>query len=325
MNLSLSISIYLLAIAFLKKTNSIEFDSFLWGYKISLIINFIYVGFELVFLFVYKISINNMLFAYLNITKVRTVNVDILKNARVSGLVWDPYLLGIFCATSFFLFKSKLARLYILVALYFSGSRSGQVGFFFAFLYYYGRFFMTNRKIVFVFLTVIVMTAGMPIILKQLNFMRGFEGNSHGGQRRIEYVTFIPKIWANDDTILNLLVGGAPASSGARFFYSPIDSVTKSTILTNNWSIESDWSGVLLGRGVLGFIYYLFIYLLIMLRQKNRTLKAMALAILFAGIGYNYDLAIFINCILFFAASFNVTALNERKHQYASICNNSKL
>jgi hypothetical protein len=42
------------------------------------------------------------------------------------------------------------------------------------------------------------------------------------------------------------------------------------------------------------------------LNQINRKLKAISLAILFAGIGYNYDLAIFTNYILFFTSSFYV-------------------
>jgi hypothetical protein len=97
-NLVASASIFLMAIVFLKKTNIIEAYSFFLGYKISLIINYIYAGFELIFLLFFKISINQTLFWVLGFT-------DVQVGSRISGLVWDPYILGIFCATGFFFLK----------------------------------------------------------------------------------------------------------------------------------------------------------------------------------------------------------------------------
>jgi hypothetical protein len=139
-----------------------------------------------------------------------------------------------------------------------------------------------------------------------IDFNRGFGGASKHGNRRIEYVTFIPKIWTSDNSPLNIFLGGAPFYSGARFYFSQLKSDTNDTSTTEKWIIESDWSGIVLGRGVISFVYYLYIFLMIMLNQKNRKLKAISISILFAGIGYNYDLAIFINFILYFSSSFYV-------------------
>jgi hypothetical protein len=150
------------------------------------------------------------------------------------------------------------------------------------------------------------MTLLALVVPNFIDFGRGFYGTSKQGNRRIEYVTFIPKIWEVDNTPLNIFLGGAPFYSGARFYFSRLKSDTKDTSTTEKWAIESDWSGIVLGRGVISFIYYLYIFLMIMLNQKNRKLKAISLSILFAGIGYNYDLAIFINYILFFASSFYI-------------------
>jgi hypothetical protein len=300
-NLFASTSIFLMAIAFLKKTNIVEASSFFSGYKASLIINFIYAGFELVLLLLFKVSLNQIFLPFLGFIDKQDVSLY----GRISGLLWDPYILGIFCATGFFLFKNGWLRLYLLILLYFSGSRSGQIGLLLAVIYYYSKYFISYRKIVLMFFIMIIFAAIVPSFI---DFGRGFDGTSKFGNRRIEYVTFIPRIWQFDRSPLNVFLGGAPFYSGARFYFSQLKSDTNDTSLNEKWAIESDWSGILLGRGVIGFIYYFYIFLLIMANQKNRKIKAISLSIFFAGIGYNYDLAIFVNYILFFASSFYINS-----------------
>jgi len=321
-NLISGISIFLISIAFLKKTNVIEFNSFFIGYKISLAINFIYSGFELILLLVYNISINQFLFEALNITGVQNVS----KVGRISGLIWDPYLLGIFCATSFFIFKNKIIKIYIIIILYYSGSRSGYLGFLAACLYYYYPIFINDRKIIFALIIILFSLVITPIFITNTRFGKVGNQNNVGEKRRLEYFTLIPQIWESDNTFLHPLIGGAPLYTGARFYYSKVESITKKSmsILKDKWSIESDWSGILLGRGLMGFIYYLYIFFIILLKQKNRKLKAISVSIFFAGVGYNYDLAIFVNYILFFASSFNLYSKNRNMaiiNEKASIYN----
>jgi len=296
-NLSTSYSILFLACIFLFKTNNNEFKYFFYGYKISLIINFIYAGFELLFLLSYNISITSILIGLLGFHDRQDVSIY----GRIAGLMWDPYLLGIFCATGFFLFKSNALRLYILVLLYYSGSRSGQIGLLAGLVYYYSINFKYKSKLVKSSCIVI----GVFLIASQfIDFKRGFGGTSKDGDRRLEYVTYIPQIWDTDETFINTIIGGAPMYSGGRFWYSNLNSATNRTIKRDDWIIESDWSGILLGRGIIGFLYYLLIYIMIIANQKDRNIKAICLCIFFAGIGYNYDLAIFINFILYFASSY---------------------
>ena len=307
-NVLSSIAILLLAIAFLKKANLKEYNSFFLGYKISLVINFIYAGIELLLLLVFNVQINQFLFFALNITDV----TNVAEFGRISGLIWDPFLLGIFCATSFFIFKSKIAKIYILVILFFSGSRSGQVGFLIALIYYYYPLFINERKVILAFLIVFLVIPFLPAFIENTRFFDITNATiSEGEMRRREYYTFIPKIWASDENPLRFFLGGAPLYTGARFYYANVDSVTRRTIARNDWAIESDWSGILLGRGIIGFLYYLYIFLMIILNQKCRILTAMSIAILFSGIGYNYSLAIFINFILFFASSFHLRLENK--------------
>jgi hypothetical protein len=288
-----------MAITFLKKTNMIEAYSFFSGYKISLIINFIYAGLELIFLLIFKISLNQRLLPFLGFIDKQ----DVSSYGRISGLLWDPFLLGIFCATGFFIFKNNCLKIYLLILLYYSGSRSGQIGLLIAIIYYYCKYFFSYRRVALLFFAVIILAILVP---RFIDFDRGFHGTSKLGNRRIEYVTFIPKIWQTDYSPLNVLLGGAPWYSGARFYFSQLKSDTNDTSINEKWAIESDWSGILLGRGIIGFFYYFYIYIVIILNQKNRKIKAISLVVFFAGIGYNYDLAIFINYILFFSSSFYI-------------------
>jgi hypothetical protein len=298
-NLVGSVSIFLMAITFLKKTNVIEACSFFLGYKISLIVNFIYAGLELILLLFFKISLNQMLLPLLGFSDKQDVSLY----GRISGLLWDPYLLGIFCATAFFLFKNNYIKIYLLILLYYSGSRSGQVGLLIAIIYYYSKFFFSYRRVVLIFFAATILAFLTP---RFIDFNRGFHGTSKLGSRRIEYVTFIPKIWQVDSTPLNIFLGGAPWYSGARFYFSRLKSYTNNTSTNERWVIESDWSGAILGRGIVGFLCYFYVFLMIVLNQKNRKLKAISLTMFFAGIGYNYELAIFINYILFFSSSFYI-------------------
>jgi hypothetical protein len=298
-NLTASVSIFLMAITFLKKTSMIEAYSFFLGYKISLIINFIYAGFELIFILFFEISLYQMLLPSLGFLYKQDVSLSF----RISGLLWDPYLLGIFCATGFFLFKNNYIKIYLLILLYYSGSRSGQVGLLVAIVYYYSKYFFSYIRVALIFFAAIILTFLTP---RFIDFNRGFHGTSKLGNRRIEYVTFIPKIWQVDSSPLNILLGGAPWYSGARFYFSQLKSDTNDTSINEKWAIESDWSGVILGRGLIGFFYYLYIFFMIILNQKSRKIKAISLAIFFDVIGYNYDLAIFINYILFFSSSFYI-------------------
>jgi hypothetical protein len=296
-NLVASASIFLMAITFLKKTSMIEAHSFFFGYKISLIINFIYAGLELIFLLFFKISLNQILFPLLGFIDKQNVSIY----GRISGLIWDPYLLGIFCTTGFFLFNNNCIKIYLLILLYYSGSRSGQVGLLVAMIYYYTKSFISYRRVILIFFAIVLLVIFVP---QFIDFNRGFDDTSKSGNRRIEYVTFIPKIWRMDISPLNIFFGGAPWYSGARFYFSQLKSDTNDLSVNEEWVIESDWSGLILGRGIIGFFYYLYIFFVIILKQKNRKLKALSVAIFFAGIGYNYDLAIFINYLLFFSSSF---------------------
>jgi lipoprotein signal peptidase len=69
------------------------------------------------------------------------------------------------------------------------------------------------------------------------------------------------------------------------------------------WCVETDWFGLLLGRGIFGILVYISLFLRILTKKVNRTNKAIALAIFVGGVGYLYDSAIFTSFMLYFCAT----------------------
>ena len=292
-------SLFLLAVMFLSKSSYEELDAFIAGYKLSLLIDFIYAGIQLVIILCTGININNFLLFYIG----HTSSIDAKMSTRIAGLCWDPYLLGMFCATGFFLFKSKIFKLYILILLYFSSSRAGQVGWFAAFCFFYWkniRRWLTPRRFALVSFCFLFLPLLLPKVFDALDFGRGFNKKSVGW-RRVEYIIDIPRIWEADESIFPVLFGGAPYYTGARFYYSEIESMTNATIRRPLWTIETDWPGTILGCGIIGFIVYVLLYVHVLLHSKNKILKALCLAIFVGGIGYQYNLAVFSNIIFAFA------------------------
>lgn len=304
-------SIFLLAIIFIVKPQRIELEYFIKGYKYSLLIDFIYATIQLLVLLSTNMNINGYLYSFLNIDR------DASWETRIAGLCWDPYLLGMFCATGFFLFKSKWVKIWILVLLFFSYSRAGQVALLGGGVYYYYPIIkkkLSIRNFAFFLLCLSVLLLFLfPIIFAKLDFGRGFTKESVGW-RRVEHYTYFPKIWSNDKSIMQPLFGGAPYYSGARFYYSEVDSMCKRTISRYDWMIESDIAGILWSRGILGFFVHLFIYMYTIVKSRYRLLSTLAVVIFFGGIGYNYDLAIFTNMIVLFVMNYDHVCASDKRN-----------
>lgn len=292
-----SMSLLLIFLIFLRKPTSLDFKYFIDGFKISLIIDYFYALVQLIILLVFKININNYLLFY-----VASLSMDYNLGTRVSGLCWDPYILGMFCAIGFFIFNNKKLRLLILTLLYFTFSRSGQVAFIAGFaVYFYSKYKkkINNKNIVILCSIFLILPFFIPKVIELLDFNRGFNKNSVGW-RRIEYIICIPEIWMKDNNPLYILFGCAPYYSGARFFYSGLDCMTNRCEFSPYWLIETDFTAIILGRGIVGFLFHLLFYINILLKQKNLLFKIICTCIFVGGIGYNYDMAIYINFFICF-------------------------
>ena len=313
-NLVALTSQFLMCFIFLKKPNSDEITAFVKGFKIVLVINYIFATIQLIIIKVYGINIFYYLGFYLGLYESASSATTQL--SRITGLIWDPYVLGMFCAIGFFLFKKIWIRILILVLLYFSYSRAGEVGFVAGFCYWVLPKLKKLLKKDFLaipcaLLLCVPFFSFLPKALDAMDFNRGFDRKS-SGWRRVEYITKVPEIWAEDNNPFLAIFGGAPFFSGARFMYTPVESFTKNeTILLSGgdeeklyyWTVETDWFAILIGRGLFGLFTYLALFFYIFKLKIARTNKAIAMAVFIAGVGYYYDSAIFSCFMVYFCAS----------------------
>lgn len=296
----------LMCFIFLRKPSFNEVKNFIFGFKIVLLVNYIFALIQLVIIKLYGINIFYLLGYYLGLYEdIASAKTNI---SRITGLIWDPYVLGMFCALGFFLFKNKWIKLLTLVLLYFSFSRAGQVGFFaglFCYVFPYVKKMMKKDSTILPALTLcfVIFLCLLPKIIDFLDFDRGFSRESQGW-RRVEYIIKVPEIWKNDSTPMLAVFGGAPFYSGARYVYTPVESLTKETSSDEYWIVETDWFGILIGRGIFGFFAYISLFVYILLQKNIATLnKAIAFTVFVGGIGYYYDSAIFSCFMVYFAGS----------------------
>lgn len=299
-------SLLLIGIIAIKKPEEYESTAYLKGLKITFILNFIFAIIQIIFLIKYKVNIFYS-FGYA-IGLYDTFDEQAAMNAtRVTGLIWDPYVIGMYCALGFFMFKKKIVKFAIIVILFYSGSRSGQLALFMAILYYY---FPDIKKYIkkdylflpLFFLLITIFLVCVPLIIDVLDFDRGFNRKS-AGWRRIEYITKIPEVWANDENPCLPLFGGAPMFTGGRYMFTDVPSMAKSMEKTPKWGVETDWFGILIGRGIFGFLMYLILYLNIFFSKRERINKTLAFAVFIGGVGYIYDTAIFSMLVVYFAGN----------------------
>lgn len=293
-----SISTICLFIICLNNVNENEVNAFLDGYKISVIINFIYCIFQAIF-HIWGIEINSLLYKAINLDYYgRYMEIlsreSITATSRVSGLIWDEYTIAMFCVTCFFLFENKLLKAISIIILVLSQSRAGLLACFASFAYYFWP--KVKRKKTFLF-AMIAIPVFLILVLNYVDLSRGFVKNS-AGWKRIEYITLLPDVITFDHNPVTLFFGGSPAYTGAKFYLSQTKSVTNLYNRNPFWSIESDFLGILYGQGIFGFIVYLLFFGFIIKNQKIRKYKAIAIAIFAGGIGYNYYYAVFANMLL---------------------------
>lgn len=312
-NLVALTSQFLMCFIFLRQPQDREIKSFIKGFKIVLVINYFFALIQLLIIKIYGINIFYYFGFYLGIYE--TADLASTSISRITGLIWDPYVLGMFCAIGFFLFKKTWMKVFIVVLLFFSYSRSGEVGFAAGFCYWiYPKLKKIWKKdalalplLLFMFVPFLLF---FPKALDKMDFSRGFDRKSQGW-RRVEYITKIPEVWAEDDNPFFALFGGAPFYTGARYIFTSVDSMAKddSKRISGGdeeklyyWCVETDWFGILLGRGIFGLFSYLSLFLYIFQMKISRTNKAIAMAVFIAGVGYYYDSAIFSCFMVYFCA-----------------------
>lgn len=297
-NVHILVVIYFIRIG---KPTEEEFNSFINGYKAAILIDFIWAGIQGIELF-RGVYINDWLYNIIGLSDM--VGYSINTGMRITGLIWDPYVIGMYCATGFFLFRNKLLKGYIFLLLIGSQSRAGLVAFGVAAIYYFYPF-IKKRKYTLWFLFSVAFVS--MIVVNKVDLNRGF-GEIGTGYVRIEFFKLLPSIMINSSNILLFLFGGSPAATEARFRESGLSIIRLPMFTTDN--IESDWAGLTYGQGILGILSYFMMYYYVIKNHKNRILKAICIAILFGGLGYSYDNTIFAS-FLVYLSSYDICNKNS--------------
>lgn len=306
---TLNLIIYFFINTFLKKENS-NFESFFKGLKIGIFSNLIWGSLEYISWIIYKFELNEFIFG-----KVLEIssgghpwsNIDYASNIiRVSGMSWDPLTIGMLTTIGFIIYKNKYLKLYSIVILILSKSRAGMLALVLVELFNFIKKInkIEKKKVklircIIILILPLIIFKGVSIILNSRNSF----GKSKGDMRRAAYYTSAIEMSINRN-FLTFLFGGAPNSSGTLLARNK--EVAKKSYLNEGedniyWQIESDWAGILVGRGWIGLIGYIYIYILAYLKEKDEKIKNIILLFLFLGIGYYYDRSLIINIILIYS------------------------
>lgn len=265
-----------------------EWEAFLSGYRLSIGIDFVYAGIQWLFM-LRGIQINNDLYMALGLSE----HVQQFFSGRVTGLIWDPYVIGMFCATGFFLFQNKWWKSYIVILLILSQSRAGLAAFAAACMYYYYPVLRKRKYFIAALVAAVLCITAVPQVV---DITRGFSKDSYG-YVRIEYFTLMGKIMTAEKEPFLFLFGGTPVSSLYRFMKAGLSVIVPKIISYS--MMESDWCGIVYGQGIAGIAAYLYVFVCVFKKQGNRIYKALAVAVLFGGLGYDYDRAVFANMLVF--------------------------
>jgi hypothetical protein len=294
-SLAAALPVILLYMAKLKQPIEGEYSSFILGLKQAILIDLIYAVFQGIGM-LRDIDINHILFTTLNMNEDQIAQSDLAFHYhRLTGLIWDPFVIGMFSVIGFYLFRHKGLKILSLFILLFSSSRTSLLGLAVSGIYYY--YPMLKKRKYFLFVVTALLTA-VILVPSIVDLTRGFSKDSEG-YKRIEYIILMPKVITHEGSAMHMLFGGTPVFTGARFYYSGIQSMVNNTILTPYWNIESDWFGIVYGQGLVGMAIYFATYFYILRRQKSRLHRAIVIAILFGGVGYFYDSAIYTNLLTF--------------------------
>ncbi|GHV70006.1 hypothetical protein AGMMS49928_15620 [Spirochaetia bacterium] len=252
------------------------------------LLNVIWAILQFIYYTVFDIPINDILFLFLVKENIRgftvfTGSTDTLLKYRLTGLSWDPYYLGVFCIMLVCLTKSKIIKLMAFFALFFSYSRMGYLGvsFYLGFKIYQSFNKLKEKKSVKYFYLILI-----PFIIIIVSYIILFLRGRNIASQRIGY--YIAPFEILSQNLIGFLWGGSPVYGGIVInLYEDIAGKYGVSAHPGPWLIESDVINTLLGRGVLGFLVYIFLFFTICL-QKNiaENDKLLCLSLFIAGIGY---------------------------------------
>lgn len=297
---SVRIIIFLIILSFYKISN-LNIENFISGLKIGIFLNYILGTLEFLTWKFFNFPLNQYIFYDLLKMDVGHTWLNLRDgNIRICGFSWDPLTIGMLSAIGFFLYRNKYLKLYSLITLYLSGSRNAMLACILTYTFFYVyKYIKRNKKIgVFLFTCLFFLSLSMCIY-----FSKYKKYESYGDSRRKQYYfSAIESTYINKSPILFFL-GGSPIYTGRIFVenkHLANKTYLEGEMFTGYWKIESDWAGILAGRGWLGIFSYIFLFFLSFYIIPNILLKKIIVLFFFLGIGYYYESSLLINILLIY-------------------------
>lgn len=303
--------IYLFILFFLK-INPSYFKSYINGLKIGIIINFIWAILEFLLWQINGFMLNDFVFREklgidVNHTWINYRDFHGNLFLRSCGISWDPAILGFYCVLGFFIFKNKKIKLLSTLILFLGDSRSGMLALLCTTLgikiYYYIREYMKERNINSILKIGTISILGV-FLLGSFLYFKVSDVSKGGNKLRASYYKMAVLSTVERGKLGLFLFGGSSHYTGNIFSKNNNLKQELGIKHSKNWKIESDWAGILAGRGWIGFIMYVFLYIFTFLRLKLRELKSIILSIFFLGIGYIYEDSFITNIIYIYISEF---------------------
>ena len=105
--LAAALPVILLYMAKLKQPIEGEYNSFILGLKQAILIDLIYAVFQGIGM-LKGIDINHILFTVLNMSEDLIAQSDLaFRYHRLTGMIWDPFVIGMFSVICFYFFHHK--------------------------------------------------------------------------------------------------------------------------------------------------------------------------------------------------------------------------
>lgn len=307
----------------LLKKNINILDLIIKAIKLSVIIELLWMGIQLIFYHLFGIDINKLLFVdFLHMVD----NASFIRNWKwyPSGLSWHSAVLAPLFVMGIFFFKNKKVRILILIASLICGNRTTLIGVLLSLLFFFVIYIKNNKikfhrlrikikskiftkknlTILFVILVILIFLLAITGVNTKINEYFNMQLNkflSHNKDAstaaHLGYYSDYFKI-LKTSTIPQIFFGYGTGCSG----YT-ITSLYGRYAGEGTWAIESDIVNILVSRGIIGFIgyYYFLFYIMVKGLKYDVRYFAFIFIIIIQGFGYNiqFDYLFLIEAIMY--------------------------
>lgn len=279
---------------------------FLKGLYISTIIQLIWEYIEIIYWYVFKRSLNSLVFG--DMLGIQASNGWITYHGmfRPMGLSWESANLSMALIMGFILSKNTYMKILFFLSVFLGGSRTGIIGMMVALMvtlvlkFKNKKVLISREKIMELVAGIVVVSSAivimaniadsftgsiiLPSAINSLHRISAFLSRSDiSSNRHLEYITKLPEIFTSYSPH-HIIIGFGTTSAG--LFYTLLFGWNSSVA---QWSPESDFINILVGNGVIGIgCYYHMLYKVYKKNRENNEIKTIIIVICICGFLYAY-------------------------------------